>query len=226
MTVSAPGAAAPLPASLMAQPCLALDLSRDNAALQGFDPANPAAFGEWLARQIEAAGCSWAAGGYGEDRAVYEMSPLFGSGDGARRSVHLGLDLWMPAATPVHAVLDGEIHSLADNARFGDYGPTLIIEHRWQNQPLYSLYGHLSRSSLAAWQPGCAVARGEAIAQLGQPTENLGWPPHLHLQLIRDIGEYRGDYPGVCHRDQADSWLTNCPDPAGLVGAYYQPVRG
>ena len=206
----------------MARPCLALDLSRHNPALQGFDPADPTAFGGWLEARLAAANCAWAAGGYAEDRAVYAMSPLF-AGAGGQRSIHLGVDLWMPAGTPVHAVLPGRIHSLADNARPGDYGPTVIVEHTLAEPARYALYGHLSRATLSELAVGQPLAAGQRFAALGTPAENLGWPPHLHLQLIRDIGTHRGDYPGVCLAAEAAQWLQNCPDPTGLIKAWYQP---
>jgi hypothetical protein len=50
----------------------------------------------------------------------------------------------------------------------------------------------------------------------GLPTENGGWPPHLHFQLIRDIQHYHGDYPGVCAKRDVDFYACNCPDPASF----------
>ena len=182
---------------------LALDLSAGNPRLHGFDAADPAAFGDWLAAEQAQAGCDWALGGYGEDRALYAMSPLFDGPPGSPpRRVHLGLDLWLPAGTPVQAILAGRVHSLGHNASFGDYGPTVILEHRWQGAPLWALYGHLDPAVLGSLRVGMPVARGAAFAALGAPADNVGWAPHLHLQLIREIGEARGDYPGVASRAQ------------------------
>lgn len=205
---------------------LALDLSAGNPRLHGFDAADPAAFGDWLAAEQAQAGCDWALGGYGEDRALYAMSPLFDGPPGSPpRRVHLGLDLWLPAGTPVQAILAGRVHSLGHNASFGDYGPTVILEHRWQGAPLWALYGHLDPAVLGSLRVGMPVARGAAFAALGAPADNVGWAPHLHLQLIRDIGEARGDYPGVASRAQAARWLAGCPDPLALLPPLPSPPR-
>ena len=205
---------------------LALDLSAGNPRLHGFDAADPAAFGDWLAAEQAQAGCDWALGGYGEDRALYAMSPLFDGPPGSPpRRVHLGLDLWLPAGTPVQAILAGRVHSLGHNASFGDYGPTVILEHRWQGAPLWALYGHLDPAVLGSLRVGMPVARGAAFAALGAPADNVGWAPHLHLQLIREIGEARGDYPGVASRAQAAHWLADCPDPLALLPPLPSPPR-
>lgn len=206
--------APPLPASLMRQPALQLDLSRNNASLLAIDIADTPRFAQWIADQIAQADSTWALGGYGEDRVIYGLSPLF-SGDDTPRSVHLGVDFWTDAGTPVYAVADGTVHSLGDNALFGDYGGTVLIAHATLG--LVSLYGHLSPQSLSGLTPGVVVQAGQQIGHLGTADENVGWPPHLHFQLIRDVGDYRGDFPGVCTPEEAPLWLQRCPDPADPI---------
>lgn len=199
------------------RPVLALDLSAENPRLQGFDPAQPDEFSDWISAECARAGAEWAHGGYGEVRVVYRMSPLFGGvGEGAR-TVHLGVDLWLPAGSPVFAVLPGTVHSIANNARFGDYGPTVILEHRVLGRCVHTLYGHLASRTLSHLNVGQAVAGGEQIAWLGTPEENLGWPPHLHFQIITEIADHQGDYPGVCSPAERAQWLARCPDPARLI---------
>jgi murein DD-endopeptidase MepM/ murein hydrolase activator NlpD len=210
-------AASPFPFGLNARRCLKLDLSRANASLAGLDVASAAMFEEWLQEAMQRAGADYAAGGYAEDRAVYEMSPHFREASGATRSIHLGVDIFLPAKTPVHAVLDGLVHSTADNARFGDYGPTIVLEHRFADHAFHTLYGHLSRGSLQEVRAGDRVRAGERIGTLGAPDENGGWPAHLHFQVIRDMEGRHGDYPGVCLRDEAAAWLQRCPDPNLLL---------
>src|SRR5882724_3478541 len=89
----------PFPFALNARRCLKLDLSRNNRSLASIDPGNTPAFTEWIRDAIARAGADYAAGGYGEDRALYEMSPQFHDADGATRTLHLGIDLWLPAGT-------------------------------------------------------------------------------------------------------------------------------
>ena len=77
-------AVSPLPFALHSQPCCRLDLSAGNAALQGFDPGVTADFSAFIEQQITAAGAVFAAGGYGENRTLYAMSPVFSAqGDGS-----------------------------------------------------------------------------------------------------------------------------------------------
>jgi peptidoglycan LD-endopeptidase LytH len=59
---------------------------------------------------------------------------------------------------------------------------------------------------------GKFITRGEMFAHFGEPKENGDWPPHLHFQVIEDIGLYEGDYPGVCAINEAKKYLKNCPD--------------
>ncbi len=157
------------------------------------------------------------AGGYGEDRSAYTQT-LFAPEGEEPRTVHLGLDIFAPAGAEVFAPLSGRVHSSHINDSPGDYGPTIILEHDIPGGRFHTLYGHLSRDSLKGLKPGSAFMAGEPIAELGTRRENGGWPPHLHFQVILDIGDKRGDYPGVCRRSERDRWLSLCPDPGPLLG--------
>jgi len=157
-------------------------------------------------------------GGYGEDRGLYTQ-PLFAPEGEEPRTVHLGIDVFAPADADVFTPLGGKVHSSRINDNPGDYGPTIILEHTpAPGLKFHTLYGHLNRDSLKGLKPGSAFMAGERIAGLGTKRENGGWPPHLHFQIILDIGAAKGDYPGVCKRSERDHWLSICPDPAHLLG--------
>lgn len=209
--------ASPLPFDLNARPVLALDLSERNPHLGGFDPADTPRFSAWVRDQLRSGAADYAAGGYGEDRGLYRMSRHFDGGGEEARTLHLGIDLWLAAGTAVHCVLAGRVHSLRDNAVFGDYGPTVILEHEVEGQRFQTLYGHLARRTLPRLTVGQPLAAGELLGWLGEEYENFGWPPHLHFQIIRDIGERQGDYPGVCKPSEAAQWLADSPDPNLLL---------
>jgi murein DD-endopeptidase MepM/ murein hydrolase activator NlpD len=163
------------------------------------------------------------AGGYGEDRGVYSQV-LFAPEGVEPRTVHLGIDIFAPAGAEVFTPLNARVHSFQVNDRPGDYGPTIILEHSAApGLKFHTLYGHLSRDSLKGLTPGAAFMAGERIAQLGTARENGGWPPHLHFQILLDIGSAKGDYPGVCRRSERERWLAICPDPAPLLGLV--PIR-
>lgn len=157
------------------------------------------------------------AGGYDEERTIY-AGPAF-AGLEEPRTVHMAIDVAAPAGTEVFAPLAGIVHSFRDNAAPFDYGPTLILEHAvTAGLTVWSLYGHLSRESLSGLCEGKVFAAGERIATLGASEVNGNWPPHLHFQLILDIGEWRGDFPGVFRKSERDHWRLICPDPRPLLG--------
>jgi murein DD-endopeptidase MepM/ murein hydrolase activator NlpD len=145
-------------------------------------------------------------------------SGVAGGLGGEPRRLHLGVDIWGPAGTRVMAPLDGVVHSFAFNNKDGDYGATLILTHQLEGIGFYSLYGHLSLNSLKNLREGKTVQRGEVIGEFGMRFENGGWPPHLHIQLIRDMQGWKGDYPGVCAFSERELWLANCPDPGLVLG--------
>ncbi|NML66547.1 peptidoglycan DD-metalloendopeptidase family protein [Hymenobacter sp. RP-2-7] len=155
-------------------------------------------------------------GGYLENRVIYRRSPHFDAATEAR-SLHLGLDVWVPAGTPVAAPLPAIVHSLADNNHFGDYGPTVILEHPLDGETFYTLYGHLTRTDLAALRPGQGILKGQAFAHVGPYPENGDWPPHLHFQVITDLQGRWGDFPGVAPPSEQAYWAALCPSPWLLV---------
>jgi murein DD-endopeptidase MepM/ murein hydrolase activator NlpD len=105
------------------------------------------------------------------------------------------------------------IHSFAYNDHFGDYGATIILQHQLDMINFYTLYGHLSLRDIERIRVGQFITRGENFAHFGPWEENGNWPPHLHFQVILDMGNLEGDYPGVCKLSESGKYLKNCPDP-------------
>jgi 4-aminobutyrate aminotransferase-like enzyme len=165
---------------------------------------------------MAAAGARLGVGGYGEDRDVYTAELFAGT---ERRTVHLGVDLFAPPGTDVYAPLDGQVAAVADNRAPQDYGPVILLQHRTgDGTTFFTLYGHLSRASLAGMRPGRPVWAGERIASIGPEQENGGWPPHLHLQVLLEEFGLGTDVPGVARRSERELWQSVCPDPNLLVG--------
>lgn len=193
------------------------DFTAMNPDLPLADLSDTAAFSQWVSAVLEKNGARYGVGGYFENRVLYQRSAVFGDSDPAKmRSLHLGLDIWGPAGTPVFAPFPGQVHSVGMNHAFGDYGATLVLVHASPHGPWYTLYGHLATASVQSWVPGQFFAAGEKIAALGEPAENGDWPPHLHFQIILDMEGKQGDYPGVCAPVEANRYQLNCPDPALL----------
>ena len=186
-----------------------------------------------IARRLEEAGAAIGIGCYDEVRGVY-TSPAFskpGNDGPSSRTVHLGLDLFAPPGTAVLAPLDGVVHSVADNANPLDYGPTVVLEHEAGpgGPRFYTLYGHLAKGSSAALIAGDRVRSGTLIARIGAREENGGWPPHLHFQLVTDLLDRHGDFPGVADPAERRVWLSLAPDPnlvAQIPGGVTAPLAG
>lgn len=155
------------------------------------------------------------AGGYSEPRSVYTSNAYDKIGNSGResRTIHLGVDFWLPEQTPVHAILEGEIVTAAYNNNDKDYGGLIILKHTVQEVTFYSLYGHLSKESVTNKQQGDYIKKGDCIAYLGDQSENGGWVPHLHFQLMLSMLDYTNDFPGVAYFNQLPVWQSICPDP-------------
>ncbi|MCC3159451.1 peptidoglycan DD-metalloendopeptidase family protein [Hymenobacter sp. 15J16-1T3B] len=203
-----------LPVDLNAADVARLDFTAANPRLAAADLRDTVAFDQLVHELLRAEQARIGVGGYLENRVIYRRSPgLFGDPAVPARSLHLGVDVWLPAGTPVLAPLPATVHSLADNDNFGDYGPTVILQHELEGVTFYSLYGHLSRREVAELREGRPLAQGQAFATVGPWPENGDWPPHLHFQLMADLQGRRGDFPGVALPEERDYWAALCPDP-------------
>lgn len=193
------------------------DFTAANHELTHLDINDATGFTEYLFEKIVNADVPVGIGRYNEDRVLYRHSPLF-DGETERRSIHLGIDLFTVEGTEVNTPFAARVHSLADNNALGDYGPTVILEHRLGQTRFYTLYGHLARTSLESLTSGQSLDAGERVGQVGDLNENGGWPPHLHFQIITDLLGRAGDFPGVASPSQRERYLELCPDPNLILG--------
>lgn len=192
-----------------------LDLSVENPRIGGFDLFAQSDLREFVENELRRMKADYGYGGYRERRAWYRRNPSF-TEHGRERDIHIGVDVWVPAGTSVHAPVAGLVHSFNDNDAVGDYGPTVILEHRAGASVFHTLYGHLARESLRDLRSGVEIPAGHAIGSIGTEEENGAWPPHLHFQIIRDLGGMVGDYPGVTSMADLPRMAENCPDPLFL----------
>lgn len=206
-------------------PVLPFDAKRDTALpvrlkdIAGLTPEvfqHTDLFCDFMQQYREKAKATYLYGGYREVRDIYLRSKLFGTGD-EQRTLHLGVDVWCAAGTPVTTPIGGMIHSFAYNEGLGNYGATIIMQYQLETFNFYVLYGHLSLKNLIGLEEGVFLTRGTTFAHIGNPDENGSWPPHLHIQIIGDIGFVKGDYPGVCKLSEAQQYLGNSPDPTILL---------
>ena len=189
-----------------------LDLSVQNPIALALDLHDLKTMEAYVFERMNKMDAKAAVGGYGEERAFYAQSTIF-QGEKEARSIHLGIDIWMPAGAPVYAPWDSVVHSFQDNNNFADYGPTIILSHQLDNWEFYTLYGHLNRESLTNLWEGKKIQKGEKFAEFGSAEVNGGWLPHLHFQILTDLRGKRGDFIGVAYPSEKAEYLQICPDP-------------
>ena len=207
---------------LRREPSIVLDLSISSPMLHGDTRLNDEPhLTESVFALMRAANVRVSIGRYDEPRLLY-VAPAF-AGDGRptdeHRTIHIGLDLFAEAGTPVLAPLHGVVHAMIDNNRPQDYGPVIILRHTTSDgDEFFTLYGHLSRESLSRVRIGESVDAGHQIATLGTADVNGGWTPHLHLQIITDLLGLGTEFPGVAYPSRRAAFVGLCPDPTLLVG--------
>jgi murein DD-endopeptidase MepM/ murein hydrolase activator NlpD len=204
----------------------AVDLSKNNKEFTPGIYEKAENFNWFIENEKKKIGASYLIGGYREHRDMYRRSSLFDkniidniSAD-EPRSIHLGIDIWANAGMKIFAPFGGMIHSFAYNNNFGDYGATIILQHQLETINFYTLYGHLGLKDIEQKRKGQFITRGENFGHFGSWEENGNWPPHLHFQVILDIGNFEGDYPGVCKLSEAAKYLQNSPDPNLILKMY------
>ena len=164
------------------------------------------------------------ANGYLEQRAFYNTKAFERKLNGKTefRNIHLGTDFWVPKGTAVHVCFHGEVVISHDNDYHKDYGPTLVVKHHFDGLEFYTLYGHLSRSSLEISEKGKQVKQGDLLGYIGNENENGHWVPHLHFQLITDLLGETENYNGVAFPSEIAKWKQLCPNP-DLIFAEFLP---
>lgn len=143
--------------------------------------ADPAALGSepqdhhWFKRPIAADGRNY----------VSRFYP-YGSTAGGQYQVHHGVEFENPTGTPIQAAGPGRVIVAGrDNSQVYGllpdfYGQLVVIEHdrTFRGQPVFTLYGHLSKVQV---EVGQEVEAGQIIGEVGATGIALG--PHLHMEV-------------------------------------------
>jgi len=192
---------------------LILDLSLNNNELYDFDISDINEFNNYISTKLSSRKKKYIGiGGYGEDRLIYKRSKHF-DGNGEARSIHLGIDIWVDEGTSVYCPFPGIIHSFKNNSGFGDFGPTIIIEHLLEGIIFYTLYGHLSLESIENISEKQMIRKGDEIGKIGSSIVNGNWPPHVHFQVIKDMLGKKGDFFGVAPPSEKEYYFNLCLNP-------------
>lgn len=153
-------------------------------------------------------------GRFGEERPYLYTDSAFQG-----RTLHVGMDFGLPVGHPILAPLPGRVHRLAKDPTPNGFGHLVTLEHTCNSTTVYSLFGHVSESSLETLRVGDRVACGQCMARVGSPSENGGWPPHLHFQLQR--AEPKPPFPGVVATEEG---LQDFFDPYWFVRRWLMPL--
>lgn len=155
------------------------------------------------------------AGGYLEPRSIYNTADYDKLGNNGKesRTIHLGIDFWLEAGTPVHAMFDGIIVTAVNDVGDKEYGGLIIIKHLIDDLAFFTLYGHLSIASIESREVGQKIQKGDCIGYLGHYPENGNWPTHTHFQIMLSQLDYVDDFPGVAYPEEINVWSSICPDP-------------
>lgn len=130
-------------------------------------------------------------------------------------SVHLGMDVFVPAGTVVHAPLAGVVHAVAVRA-----GQACVVLHHAPAgaSAFFTLHGHLAADSVAALAKGQPVARGQALGAVAASAQNGGEPAHVHFQLALDLLDRGADFPHRVPAAERAAWAALSPDPNLILG--------
>ncbi|HRR09471.1 MAG TPA: aminotransferase class III-fold pyridoxal phosphate-dependent enzyme [Rhodothermales bacterium] len=212
----------PVVSGLESEDALVIDLGVDSPLVAGDPIQNVAAvLGSRIVTEMEKHNKQVAVGRYNEPRLLYN-APFFKTGTrltDESRTIHLGMDFFAPVGTMVFAPLAGTIHAFAFNPLPQDYGGVVLLKHLTpEGEDFYTLYGHLSRASLLDKKVGQEVRSGDPLGELGSEAENVGWPPHLHFQVMVDDLGLGTDFPGVALASERNVWTELSPDPNEICG--------
>ncbi len=165
-----------------------VDLSTTSDALPGAATGRPAD----AASLITGRG---AVGRWGEARLVDVRL----DGHDETGTVHLGIDLFAAAGTPVHAPVGGRVRLRGDG---------LIIEA--------GTFDLVLDGVAVVTEFGDAVTAGDVVGRVAA-TGPDGLPPHVHVQAVLEPG-VGVDVPRRVVPSLADAWLALCPDPSAIIG--------
>jgi murein DD-endopeptidase MepM/ murein hydrolase activator NlpD len=103
---------------------------------------------------------------------------------------HLAEDAHAIAGHSVFAMADGVVREAFAGSQ--GYGAVMLIEHRFGDEYVVSLYGHVSTRRGFRVSIGESVSKGQLVAFIADDDEDGGaWGPHLHFG-VRE-GRYSSD---------------------------------
>lgn len=113
---------------------------------------------------------------YGSGQLIWPVDGPVVSGFGPRwGSMHEGIDIAVPAGTPIRSAASGSVVLLQSEASSGGYGNFVCVDH---GGGLQTCYAHLSSFGTSA---GASVGQGDVIGYVGCTGHCYG--DHLHFEV-------------------------------------------
>jgi murein DD-endopeptidase MepM/ murein hydrolase activator NlpD len=153
-----------------------------------------------------------------------EPSYLYGTTEFGAYEPHHGVEILNPTRTPVLAVEDGTVVVAGNDAhhaygpRENFYGNLVVILHHlpFMEEPVYMLYGHLSKITV---QVGQTVKAGETIGEVGATGRAIG--SHLHFEVRVGTNQYASTRnPALWLSPRADD------NPYGMLAGKLDNAQG
>ena len=163
-----------------------ISLANDSQVYKRIDIKNQVQLQEYADELMSQNQTNWAISEFGENRKFMFTQLGHHQMVQQNRFIHLGLDIWVPVNTIVHAPLAGKIVISEYESGEGNYGGLVVIEHIIQDQKIYSVYGHLNKDHLP--KAGTNLNAGQQFAKIGEMNSNGGYFYHIHLQVLTEKG--------------------------------------
>jgi murein DD-endopeptidase MepM/ murein hydrolase activator NlpD len=168
----------------------------------------------------------WEGGQYG-----YVRTPSTIGGRTVYKHFHEGIDI-KPARCDdtgeplddVVAIADGTVAHANLVSSHSNYGRYVVIEHRWDGCPYYSLYAHLKSVSV---KPGDRVKAGDPLGRLGYTGRGINRRrAHLHLEInLMLSSEFESWHDVVYPSDENYHGLYNGLNLVGFDAAAFYLAR-
>ncbi|MCL2586829.1 MAG: amino acid permease [Firmicutes bacterium] len=186
-------------------------LAEDSPHIEEYKSLDQAGQNELIARIHAQQGVAWSLSGHRENRrAVYlHNKDIIAQG----RTIHIGIDINVPAGTPIYAPLAGEVVISEYEAGEGNYGGLCVLR---SELGFYMVFAHLDTATLSA--VGTQIARGDLVANVGDMDTNGNYFHHLHFQVLTQRGMDEGWlYRALCTPEQLSTIDQFVLDPMILV---------
>lgn len=140
------------------------------------------------------------------------------------RTLHLGLDLFLPEGTPIQAPLAGWVVDVEPD---GEEGPALLLRHEVSGEGIvfHTRYAGLTPAGEGVGGVGRRVEKGDVLGRVAArglsgegDADGPATEPHLHVQLVTDPVGRGASFPGMVPPRQEALWRALSPDPNLLLG--------